>query len=215
LTAFALVVPDLLVRLLYGAAYARAAIPFVIFLLALPARVANYGIAFRALGRTRAVLVWTATGLVVNLAVTVTLVLVGRGTIVAFAGPAAGYLVGYYATVVVVVLLLHRLMDVPVARVLPLGQLAPLALLSLVSGIAAFLVRLLPIGPIALALFGVPPAGAVTAALTCALAAIAFGACYLAVGLATGTYDEGERRLLAGLPLVRAIGSVVRPRGRG
>lgn len=189
--AIALVVPDHLIHALYGRAYLRATIPFVIFALALPARVTNYGVLFRAVGRTRAAVVWSAAGLVVNIAVTLAAVGLGRDRDLLFVAPALGYLVGTYAAVAAVLFLLRRSLAVTIRDLLPLRDLGSIGGLTLVAAAVAASSRFVPVSTLFPSIHPSFSAG-----LQCLLAVAGFGATFLSVGLATSALDTSERAAL-------------------
>ncbi len=205
--ATALLVPDLLVRALYGPAYGKAAIPFVFFLLTIPLRITNYGVTVRAMGRTHAILIWSAVGLAVNVVATLAIVGLGRGTSLAFAGPAVGFLIGYAATVAMALFLLARWFRVSLSGLLPWKALGSLALLSAACAIPAMLVRLLPVSDWveSASRRGTaesPLASSVAAGTVCILVATVLLGLYVSLGMAFRVFDERERGLIRKLLLI-------------
>lgn len=203
LLAWAFVVPDELMRALYGPAYAGAALPFVVFLVALVPRITNYGVVFRALGHTRPVVVWTAAGLAVNVLVGVVLSSVGGGTRLAFVAPAIGYVAGHYVTVFVVLLLMSHKLHMRMADLLPLSRITPLAGLSALAALFAAAARLLPVSRWTTAAAQSAPEWSwladpsVTAGIRCAAVAIAFAIAFLVLGGRIGILEKQERAILA------------------
>jgi O-antigen/teichoic acid export membrane protein len=207
--ALTLIVADHVILTLYGAEYTRSTKPFVIYLFALPLRAVNYGIMFRAAGRNRAIFVGAAAGLAVNAAVTFLLIYMGRGTELVFMGPAFGYLAGAFAGVATLLLMMRKLIGVPLRSLLPVKDLVPVALVTLVSAAIAALTRWLPVDEVIASFTRDGVGGAdismvsIPAAAHCVVAAIVFAVVYLVVGFVTRTFDESERLLLVGFLRLR------------
>lgn len=186
---FALLLPlsrDLIV-LLYRENYAMAAWPFAIYLLILPVRVVLYSSFLRAVGRTRPIAVSAATGLAVNVVVSVALVRAGGGGLVSFIGPSIGTVLSAVVAVSYLIRSIGASAGIPVSRVMPWKDLAPVFAVSVAAGLVMYL---LPLPDLTL------PARVLIRA---AVFAVAFG-----VALRfTGLLREDEKRLL--LAPVRAI----------
>ncbi|MCH8253130.1 MAG: oligosaccharide flippase family protein [Planctomycetes bacterium] len=206
--ALMLVVPDYVIRTLYGPAYAASTIIFVIYLLSIPIRAVHHGIIFRAIGHNRAIFIGALVGLGVNAAVTFPMAIVGKGTQLVFVGPALGFLAGTLAQVVTLQIMLRRLLEVSWGRLIPMGDLVPLALLSIVAAGAAACSRWAPAAEWVAAMGNgeSDPSAAMASlgsAAQCALAGVVFMAVYLGAGLATNTFDKGERDILRRMLLLR------------
>ncbi|MFQ5413731.1 MAG: lipopolysaccharide biosynthesis protein [Phycisphaerae bacterium] len=201
-TVLALTVADQIITCFFGPAYVRSTLPFALYLLVLPARAANYGVMFRAVGRNRAILIAAVFGLAANAVVTLTCVYWGRGTELVFVGPAIGYVAGAYAAVAVMVILLRGLVDIPLGRVIPFRDLAPLAALALAAGFAGAATRLLPAAAWVAAASSMsldnlqPVHVSIAAALRCVLATLGFGIVFIGLGTALRVFDASERSLL-------------------
>lgn len=144
LPCFALLLPlsrDLMV-LLYREAYAMAAWPFAIYLCALPVHVVLYNSFLRAVGRTRPIAVAAAIGLTVNVVVSVSLVRIGRGSLLSFVGPSIGTVCSIAVAAGYMVRRIGATAGVPVSRVMPWKDLWQVFAVSAVAGIVMYLVPL-------------------------------------------------------------------------
>ena len=182
---FALFLPmsrDLMV-LLYGEAYAAAAGPFAVYLLALPLRVAVYATLFRAMGKTRPIAWAGVLALVINVAVSTALVLVGRGTYLAFIGPSLGTVLSDFVAGAYLLYCLRGEFNIGIRKLMRWGELGRTFLLCGVAGIAIYL----------MALFALPP---LPVPVKLGVQTVVFLAILVTAFLATGHLSRDERDLL-------------------
>ncbi len=131
-----------LIALAYGPGYADAVWPFLVYLCGLPVQVAIYGAILRAFGRTKPIAVSTGFSLVVHLTVSLVLLKVGEGTMLAFVAPSIGTIVSTYASAIYMLVCIRRVTQVRIRHVMRWGELAWLLLLFLVCGAIAWSVPL-------------------------------------------------------------------------
>lgn len=177
---------------LYGQPYEAARWPFLIYLLRLPVRIALYGAFFRAIDQNRYVTRAAVLSLVVNAAVSLSLLLATRGHSVAFVAPAVGTVAASYAAAVYLLGRLARLPGVT-GPVLPWGFCGRVLAVALVAAIPVLALHAAPVPPIV-------------------RLGLAFGAFWLLFGLlatARGLVGAGEWELLVRAappgPLRRAV----------
>lgn len=140
--ALALVCAHDLIRLLFGTDYERAAWPFIVYLFALPIRVAVYGALLRALGRTRPVVVAAALGLGANVVLGGLFLVLGRGGWLSFIGPSIAVVAAEWVGAAYMLRHIMRLGDTSLARVMRWRELGGVLLLSVAAAAAAALVPL-------------------------------------------------------------------------
>jgi O-antigen/teichoic acid export membrane protein len=184
--ALALVCAVDLIVLLYGGAYREAAWPFIVYLFALPVRVAVYGSVIRAAGRTRPIAVGAVIAVVTNVLISLALVLLGRalygaGSRLSFLGPSIGTILALVASCAYLIWQIRRATQAPIRSVMPWKELGGIMAVCLLSAGA---VALLPLGPLPL-LARLLVRGA------------AFAAVLLGVSLATGILQQDEKDMLA------------------
>jgi O-antigen/teichoic acid export membrane protein len=178
--ALFLAVAPLFIEFLYGEDYARATGPFTIYLLVLPLRVAVYGTLLRAVGETRILAFGALLALFVNVPVSTLLVWAGRGSELAFVGPAIGTVVATLAAASFLLWNVRRAVGVPLSRVMRWREL--LAVLA-VCGVAGGVARVAPLPPL-------------ETLVELVARGLVFLATLIALGLATGILNEDERELL-------------------
>ena len=126
-----------LMRLLYGADYAGAAVPFRIYLLLLPIRTLTFGAVFQATGSSRPILVLSAVGLVSGAVLGWWL----TGWLGSAGAAGASVLVSYLISLPLSLYVLRQRLQRPVRAVFPWGTLGRiLAASGLAAGVAAFTV---------------------------------------------------------------------------
>ncbi len=128
---------DLMV-VMYGKGYRDAAWPFMIYLLLLPVRVAVYGSVLRAIGITKPIAISASISLTVNIIISLILVIIGRGTMLAFIGPSIGTVAGVFSAFLYMLYALTSTLSVSVKDVMPWGALGRIMFVCIVSGILAF-----------------------------------------------------------------------------
>ncbi len=179
---FFLVVSGDLMVFLYGEDYAKAAWPFAIYLCGLPVRVAVYATLFRAVGRTKPIVIGALIALAINLPLSVGLVYAGGGSLVSFIGPAVGSVCASFCAMIYLLLSLRSVVGVRFSRLMRWKELGWMLLLSMGCGLAVYLLALiLPEIPLVLKLGF--QAAAFAGLLTLALRM-------------TGTLNDDERELL-------------------
>jgi len=144
LPCFALLLPlsrDLMV-LLYREGYAMAAWPFAIYLCALPVHVVLYNSFLRAVGRTRPIAASAAIGLAVNVAVSVFLVKIGRGSLLSFIGPSIGTVCSIVVAAAYMIRSIGGTAGVPVSGVMPWKDLGRIFAVSAVAGLVMYSIPL-------------------------------------------------------------------------
>jgi O-antigen/teichoic acid export membrane protein len=181
--AFFLPVSREFIVLLYGRDYAAAAGPFAIYLFALPLHVAVWSTLFRAAGRTRPVAVSAAISLGVNVVVSTGFVWLGRGTPLAFVGPAIGTVVADAVDALYLLGRIGSVSRVPFSRVLRWRELGETMALCAAAGAAIYLLPLERFAELPLAA-GIAVRGACFALLIAIL------------GVVTGHLRPDERELL-------------------
>lgn len=122
-----------LIVLLYGASYALAAYPFLIYLLRLPLRAAVYGSVLRAFGKTRPIAVATVISLVVNVLVSIALAWLGKGTMLSFVGPSIGAVAASFVGVSYYVWRIGKVTGLPIAQVMRWAELGRVMAISLAA----------------------------------------------------------------------------------
>jgi len=184
--------PDLLMKFLFTEKFLISALPFSIFLLVLPGRVVIYATALKALGRVMYVIHGAIISLAVNVVLSSSLMYLGRGSLLGFAGPAIGRVVATYFAAGYMTWKIAQLTERRVRDVLPLGRLVQIAKLSLIAAVPAAAGRFVPGPPVVKML---------------AIAAIFFPT-YLLIGWKLRLFSESERelmgRMLRKLPFVPA-----------
>ncbi len=130
---------DLMV-VMYGKGYKDAAWPFMIYLFMLPIRVAVYGAVLRAIGRTKPVAAAAGISLTVNVIVSLILVTLGKGSMLAFVGPSIGTVAGSFASFYYLISNIIKYTDASFRTVMPWRAMGRIMGLCIVSGIIAFLV---------------------------------------------------------------------------
>jgi O-antigen/teichoic acid export membrane protein len=180
---FLVVATDLMV-FLYGEPYRMAAWPFRVYLFMLPLRVTVYATMFRAMGETKPISISAGIALGVNVVISFTLVVVGRGTVLGLIGPSIGTVVATLASTAYLLQRLTGLVGVGFSRVMRWKEVGRVLALSAVCGLLMLLVPVEGLAPI----------------LRLLIRGAAFATALLLVLLATGTLNAEERRLL-GTPL--------------
>ncbi len=128
--------------LLFGQAYRMAAWPFSVYLCMLPIRVTVYATMFRAMGRTKPIAVSAVLAFVLNVIISVSLMLIGRGSLLSFVGPSIGTTCATLGSVWFLLWQLSRIMGISVRQVMRWKELGRFFLISLVPGLIVFLIPL-------------------------------------------------------------------------
>ena len=170
-----------LIVLLYGREYSMASWPFRIYLLALPIRISVYGAMFRAIGRTKPIVVASILSLVVNITVSLALVILGKNTIISFIGPAIGTTFAVCTSLPYLLLKLSRLISTPLSRIMRWKELGLTMLACLGAGA---IMLLLPLQMLPLAV-----------KLSCQ--AVFYLVTLAALMIATKMLKEDEKRMLS------------------
>ncbi len=123
---------DALYLFFWGPAYADSALPFRIYLLVFPLRLMYYGQVLNTLGKQRWVF-WIAVGdLLLNMALSLWWV-----RLMGMPGPAWATAVATMVELIVFIWLIRRTLGLPLAQLLPPGELMRSARLALMAGLAA------------------------------------------------------------------------------
>ncbi len=144
LAAFCLLCADYVMVLMYGPRFLVSAIPFAIYCSGMFMRITYFGTVLRAVGRNRLEIVAAVVALVSNVAITLSIVYLGRGTIWAFAGPAIGTVAAEALSIGTMLILISRVTGRPVRSLLPLRPLGKAGLVTLAAVGGIFWVRLIP-----------------------------------------------------------------------
>lgn len=132
---YLIVFADRLIPLVFGAGYDASVLPFRIYLLMMPIRIALYGVIVIALGKPRIVL-WSAAGaLLLNLVLNVILV-VRMG----IAGPAVATVLSSYAHVAVLLWVVMRGIRVNITALVPFRGLFEIGVTAGLAALAGFAV---------------------------------------------------------------------------
>lgn len=137
---YLLVFADRLIPLVFGQDYRVSVLPFRIYLLLMPLRIALYGVIVLALGKPRVVL-WTAAGvLLLNFVLNIILV-----THIGLAGPAIATVVSSYVHVAALVWVVMRATGAGIGKLVPFPGLLEIGGICGIAGAAAFIVTLIGI----------------------------------------------------------------------
>jgi O-antigen/teichoic acid export membrane protein len=130
---YLLVFADRLIPLVFGAGYEASVLPFRIYLLMMPLRIALYGVIVLALGKPRIVL-WSAAGaLLLNF--TLNIILVVR---MGIAGPAVATVISSYAHVAVLLWIIMREIRVKISTLVPFRGLFAIGATAGFAALAGF-----------------------------------------------------------------------------
>ncbi len=132
---------DLMV-LLYGRDYSMAAWPFRIYLIMLPLRVAVYSSLLRAVGATKAIAIGAFISFTGNIVISLTVMFIGRGTIVAFIGPAIGAVFASFIAMPYYFFRLARTFEIKISNLMRWRELGTILGLNVIAGV---IVLFLPI----------------------------------------------------------------------
>jgi len=195
--AFFLVVGHDFIVFIWTQDYSMASWPFRVYLFSLPLRVAVYGALLRAVGKTKPIAIGAVIGLVVNIVLSTTFVIIGRGALFSFIGPTLGMVCASWCTWSYLLWQLTRVTSVPFSRIMRWKELGLMLLVSISCGIVVFVVPL-PGMPLVIKLV-------VQAAIYLVV--------FLAILLKTGMLKEDEKQLLY-LPLsvIRRLRSAFKSR---
>ena len=171
---------DLMV-LLYGQEYSQASWPFRVYLCSLPVKVAIYATLFRAAGHTRSIAVAALIALIVNMAVSTTLVIVGGGGLLSFIGPTLGMVVASWCSWSFLLWQLTHITGVQLSRIMRWKELGQVLLVGVVCGLVVFAVPL-PAAPLI---------------VTLAVQGVLYVVVFLGVMLLAGMLKEDEKEMLS------------------
>lgn len=115
-----------IIALLFSKDYTAAALPFRVYLLALPLRVVNYGSMIMSAGRSKLVLLQSATALALNVALSIAM----TGIYGSIGAAISTVLILYCWTVPFNLLVIARIWDSPLHLLLPWAKLSSLFLLT-------------------------------------------------------------------------------------
>jgi len=132
---------DLMV-ILYTQDYSLASWPFRIYLLRLPLGVIFYAILFRAVGQTKPIAIGAVIALVLNVAVSTTLVIIGGKTILSFVGPAVGTVVASFGSWFYLLRQLTHTISIPFSRIMRWKELGLTMLVCVICGVIVFVIPL-------------------------------------------------------------------------
>lgn len=126
--------------LLYGKNYEMATWPFRVYLFGLPLRVAFYSTILRAFGRTKPIAISVIFSLMVNAVVSISLLLIGRGTLLAFIGPSISTIVAAFASGSYLLWQTGRITSMPLSRIIRWKELIAALAVSIGAGVAIGLI---------------------------------------------------------------------------
>ncbi len=167
--------------LLYGKSYELAVWPFSVLLCLLPLRVAYYGSILRAMGQTRSIATAAVMGLAVNAVISLALVVLGRGTLLAFVGPAIGTACAALWVAMSRLRYIGRIVGVSFSRAMPWKELGLLLASALGCGLIVYVI----------------PLPDLPALLDIGIRAAAYAALWIVFLTQAGLLHEDERHLLA------------------
>ena len=130
------------VIILFGQIYAKAAWPFGIYLLILPVQIAVASALLKSFGQTRPVAVSAGLALVTNVVLSTTLLLLGRGGLLSFIGPAIGTVISGFVLMGYLFVRIGRSVGVSFSQVLHWGYLARFLLVTMACSAVTLLVQL-------------------------------------------------------------------------
>ncbi len=137
LFVYCFVFADLLITVVFKETFAGAVLPFRIYLLLLPLRVASYGVILIALGKPQSVFRTAVLALLINLVLNILLALT-----VGYWGPAAATVIATYIHVLLLVVIILRQTNVKVSELIPFPQLFAVGVTSLFAVMIAFALSL-------------------------------------------------------------------------
>lgn len=147
--AFFMVIGMDLMVFLYGNQYVMAGWPFRIYLLGLPLRVVFYSSILRAFGETKSIAISVFLSLACNIVVSLTLVFIGKGTLLAFMGPSIGTVI---AALISGGYLLFKTSQITKISIKHVMRWKELGLILLVSSLAGLIIWLIPLPNMAIIL---------------------------------------------------------------
>lgn len=137
--ALLLVCSQDLMIVMYGNEYRDAAWPFIVYLLLLPLRITVYGAVLRAIGKTRPIAIAATISFMVNIVVSITLLLVGKSTVIAFIGPSIGTVTGEATSIIYTLFVISKHLSTPIKDLMPWKAMGRVMSISLIVGIASIL----------------------------------------------------------------------------
>ncbi len=140
--AFFLVVGFDFMTLLYGKDYVLAGWPFIIYLCVLPLKIVAYATLFRATGKTKPIAYAAVIALVVNAAVSISLVVIGKKTLVGFTGPAVGTVIATWCAWLYLLRKTIRITSVALSNVMRWKELGQILLVSMICGLLTWFLPL-------------------------------------------------------------------------
>jgi len=126
--------------LLYGKNYEMATWPFRVYLLGLPLRVAFYSTILRAFGRTKPIAISVIFSLMINAVVSISLLLIGRGTLLAFIGPSISTVVAAFVSGGYLLWRTSRVTATPLSKIIRWKELIAALAVSIGAGVAIGLI---------------------------------------------------------------------------
>lgn len=144
---FCLIASRDLIILVFSKGYVESLGPFIVYLALIPIQVARYGAILRATGNTRPILFAAICGLLVNMVLSVVLVVVFKGTYIAFIAPALATVIALLAMNIYQLVYVAKVTSVSFRKAFPWSQSLKIFLLAGFCGIFIIpLYFLLPYG---------------------------------------------------------------------
>jgi len=131
---YLMVFADHIIPVVFGEGYEGSVLPFRIYLLMMPLRIALYGVIVIALGHSRMVFWAALTALGVNFSLNLLLV-----RLIGFPGPAVATVISTYIHVTVLVVFIMRTAKLRLGDLFPLRALFDIGIISLISGMISYL----------------------------------------------------------------------------
>ncbi len=120
--------------LLYGREYVLAGWPFKIYLFALPLKIVAYATLFRAAGKTKPIAYGAVIALIINAGVSISLVIIGKNSLLGFIGPAIGTVIATWCAWLYLLRKITRITSVTLDNIMRWKELGQILLVCIVCG---------------------------------------------------------------------------------
>lgn len=143
-----LMVSSDIIVLLFTDKYTDSVYSFRVYLFVLPVRIAIFGTVLRAVAGTRVILYAAVAALIFNFVVSVALVVLGKGSLLSFIGPAIGTVAAVWVADFYQLRQIKKICQTKWSKVMAWTDLSKILLLALFAGVCSGLCKyLLDVGP--------------------------------------------------------------------